>query len=113
MVSTVTGVGILVSMFLTVAAIGGAALLTGRALALTWRPGWQVILSCLGLGAVDRFFVFALFNGPLTSVSGYVLDTLVILAIGMFSYRVFYVSAVIRQYPWLFVRTSPFSYKSR
>ena len=113
MVSSVTGVGILVSIFLTVVAIGGAALLTGRALALTWRPGWQVVLSCLGLGVVDRFFIFALFGGPLTSVSGYVLDTLVILAIGMFSYRIFYVSAVVRQYPWLFIRTSLFSYKPR
>ena len=113
MVSAVTGVGILVSIFLTVVAMGGAALLTGRALALTWRPTWQVILSCLGLGVVDRFFAFALFGGSLTSVSGYALDTLVILAIGMFSYRIFYVSAIVRQYPWLFVRTSPLGYRSR
>ena len=113
MISAVTGVDVLVSIFLTVLVIGGAALLTGRALALTWRPSWQVILSCLGLGLVDRFFVFALFEGSLMSVSGYALDTLVILVIGISSYRVVYVSALVRQYPWLFARTSPFSYRSR
>ena len=113
MISAVTGVSLLVFIVLTVVLIGGAALLTGRALARAWRPIWQLVLSCLGLGLVDRFFVYALFEGSLMSVSGYILDTLVVMGIGIFSYRIVHVSVVVRQYPWLFDRSSLFSYRSR
>ena len=113
MISAVTGVSLLVFIVLTVVLIGGAALLTGRALARAWRPIWQVVLSCLGLGLVDRFFVYALFEGSLVSVSGYMFDTLVVMGIGILSYRIVHVSVVVRQYPWLFDRSSLFSYRSR
>ena len=113
MISAITDVSILVSTCLTVVLIGGAALLTGRALARAWRPIWQLVLSCLGLGLVDRFFVYALFEGSLMSVSGYILDTLVVMGIGIFSYRIVHVSVVVRQYPWIFDRSSLFSYRSR
>jgi len=113
MISAITGVSILVSTCLTVVLIGGAALLTGRALARAWRPIWQLVLSCLGLGLVDRFFIYALFEGSLMSVSGYILDTLVVMGIGIFSYRIVHVSVVVRQYPWIFHRSSLFSYRSR
>ncbi|HIO00691.1 MAG: hypothetical protein VCB82_10240 [Alphaproteobacteria bacterium] len=113
MISAVTSVSLLVFLVLTVVLIGGAALLTGRALARAWRPIWQVVLSCLGLGLVDRFFVYALFEGSLVSVSGYMFDTLVVMGIGILSYRIVHVSVVVRQYPWLFDRSSLFSYRSR
>ena len=113
MIGAVTSVSLLVFLVLTVVLIGGAALLTGRALARAWRPIWQVVLSCLGLGLVDRFFVYALFEGSLVSVSGYMFDTLVVMGIGIFSYRIVHVSVVVRQYPWLFDRSSLFSYRSR
>ena len=113
MISEVTSVSLLVFLVLTVVLIGGAALLTGRALARAWRPIWQVVLSCLGLGLVDRFFVYALFEGSLVSVSGYMFDTLVVMGIGILSYRIVHVSVVVRQYPWLFDRSSLFSYRSR
>ena len=113
MISAITDVSILVSTCLTVVLIGGAALLTGRALARAWRPIWQLVLSCLGLGLVDRFFIYALFEGSLMSVSGYILDTLVVMGIGIFSYRIVHVSVVVRQYPWIFDRSSLFSYRSR
>ena len=113
MISAVTSVSLLVFLVLTVVLIGGAALLTGRALARAWRPIWQVVLSCLGLGLVDRFFVYALFEGSLVSVSGYMFDTLVVMGIGILSYRIVHVSVVVRQYPWLFDRSSLFRYRSR
>ena len=113
MISAVTSVSLLVFLVLTVVLIGGAALLAGRALARAWRPIWQVVLSCLGLGLVDRFFVYALFEGSLVSVSGYMFDTLVVMGIGILSYRIVHVSVVVRQYPWLFDRSSLFSYRSR
>ena len=112
MLNVVTASNPAVFLFLTVLLIGGAALLTGRALARAWRPIWQVILSCLGLGLVDRFLVYALFDGSLDSISAYLFDSLVIMGIGTFSYRVAHVSVVIQQYPWLFERVSALTYRS-
>ena len=101
-----------VFLWFTVIFMGGAALLTGRALALSWRPIWQVVLSCLGLGVINRFFAYALFDASLLSVLGYSVDTVTILGVGMFSYRTVYVSVIVRQYPWLFERTGLLTYKS-
>ena len=43
--------------------IGGAgALVTGRAMARTWRSPWQVIAYMLPLGAGVRFLHYALFQ---------------------------------------------------
>jgi len=100
-----------VFLWFTVIWMGGAALLTGRALALSWRPIWQVVLSCFGLGLVDRFFAYALFDASLLSVVGYMADTVTILGIGLFAYRVVHVSVIVRQYPWLFERTGWLTYK--
>jgi hypothetical protein len=44
---------------------GGAAALAGRAIALTWRPWWQIVLYMLILGGAVRFIHFALFGGTL------------------------------------------------
>ncbi len=57
------GVFILVTLILG----GGAAALTGRAIASTWRPWWQVIAYSLILGAAVRFLHFSLFGGTLLS----------------------------------------------
>ena len=53
-----------VFLLVTVVLGGGAAWLSGRAIAATWRPWWQVPLYMLILGAAVRFFHFALFDGP-------------------------------------------------
>ena len=42
---------------------GGAAWLTGRAIAETWRPYWHVIIYVALSGAAVRFIHFALFEG--------------------------------------------------
>ena len=42
-----------------------AALATGRSVAITWRPGWQVALYTGLLAAVHRFADYALSNGDL------------------------------------------------
>ena len=55
-----------VFLLVTVILGGGAAALAGRAVALTWRPWWQVVVYMLMLAAAVRFFHFALFGGTLT-----------------------------------------------
>ncbi len=94
---------------LTVVLAGGAAVMTGQALARTWRPLWQVVFACLGLGMVDRFFVFSLFDGPLLSLAGYAFDTMVITIMGLVAYRLAWVAKMVQQYPWLWERASPWS----
>ena len=42
---------------------GGAAWLSGRAIAGAWHPPWHVALVALVLGAAARFIHFALFHG--------------------------------------------------
>ncbi|CUW40683.1 conserved membrane protein of unknown function [Magnetospirillum sp. XM-1] len=94
---------------LTIVLFGGCAFMTGQALAATWRPAWQVIPYALLLGAADRFLGFALFGGQLLSFSGWLLDSAVLVCIGLLSWRLTQVRRMADQYPWLYVRTGPFS----
>ena len=45
----------------TVIIMGGAAFMTGQAVAGTWRPVRQAVAYSVLLGLTDRFLVFALF----------------------------------------------------
>ena len=56
---------------LTVILVGGAAILTGRAVANNWKPAWQVVASCFGLALADRFLTYALFQGELVNSLGH------------------------------------------
>lgn len=95
---------------LTVVLGGGASYMMGQAIAITWRPYWNVVLYAALLGFADRFLTFALFDGELLSLGGYLLDTAVLIAIGLLAYRITMVSNMVNQYPWLYKRTSPFSF---
>ena len=91
------GVFFLVTVFLG----GGAAWLTGRAAAQTWRPVWQVIIYTLILGGAVRFFHFSLFDGTLLSVHFYLVDATVCLVIGLLGFRVARAAQMVRQYRWI------------
>ena len=108
---TLTGTTLDVWIGITLIIAGGAALMTGRAIAITWRPPWQVILACIGLGLGDRFLIYGLFDGPLLLLSGYVIDTAVIISIGLVAYRIAMVRLMVRQYPWLYQQTGSFTYR--
>jgi hypothetical protein len=72
---SVLGSSLLGLIVLTLVLFGGAAFMTGQAVAATWRPAWNVVLYCALLGLADRFLHFALFEGQLLSVTGYAVDT--------------------------------------
>src|SRR5579875_1530449 len=63
-----------VFLLVTIVLGGGAAALTGRAVASTWRPRWQILVYTLILAAVVRFFHHALFGGTLLSPHYYLVD---------------------------------------
>jgi hypothetical protein len=97
----------------TTCVIGFAAFMTGQALANTWKPAWQAIIYSALLGFADRFLGFALFEGELLSVSGYIADALVLVAISLFAYRVTKARKMVCQYPWLFERSGLFTWRAK
>ena len=98
------GTSVPVFLGLTVVLFGGAAWMTGRALALHWKSVWQGVPYGLLLALGARFLTYALFEGRLLSVSGYLLTTLVLFLVIGLAYRLHRVGHMIRQYPWLYER---------
>lgn len=102
-----------VFLLLTVALGCGAAWLSGRALALKWRPAWQVVAYMLLLGLALRFFHYALFAGTLLSPWYYLVDTALLLFAGLLGYRLTRVGQMVKQYRWRYRRAGPFSWRER
>ncbi len=100
-------------LMVTVIIGGGAAALAGRALAATWRPYWYVIVYMLMLGAGVRFLHFALFAAHILALESYLVDTLYLVAIASISFRITRTNQMARQYPWLYERTGPFTWRDR
>jgi hypothetical protein len=90
---------------------GGAAWLSGRAVANAWQPIRQVVITSLLLGAAARFIHFALFGGTLLSAASYICDTLIFLIVGLLAWRATRAAQMVRQYPWLYVRNGPFGWR--
>ncbi len=92
---------------------GGAALMAGRAISLTWRPYLYVVVYMLLLGAAVRFLHFALYHGDILSVASYLVDTAYLVAVSSLSFRIVRTNQMAQQYPWLYERTGPFSWRER
>jgi hypothetical protein len=103
------GVFLLVTAFLG----GGAAVLAGRAIAVTWRPWWQVVAYMLILAAVVRFFHFALFGGTLISAHYYLADAFVCMALGLIGFRFTRAAQMARQYGWLHERAETLDWRGK
>ncbi len=98
---------------ITVLMGGWAAWMTGRAMALTWRPYWQCVAYLLLLAGVVRFIHFALFEGTLLSLHYYLVDAAILLLIGSAGYRHTRAKQMTTQYRWLYERTGPLSWRER
>lgn len=109
LLGTSIGVFIGVTVFLS----GFAAFMTGQALASTWRPVWQLWLYILLLGFADRFLTWALFQGALLSPTGYAIDTAVLMVIGLLAFYLTRARQMAAQYPWLYERSGPFTWRER
>lgn len=97
----------------TLAMGGSAAYLSGKAIALTWRPFWHVPLYMLALAVAVRFCHFALFEEPLLSPQSYVVDFLVAFAAATLGYRIVRARQMTAQYAWLFERGGAFGWRKR
>jgi hypothetical protein len=103
------GIFVLVTLLLG----GGAAYLSGRAIAATWRPWWHVIVYMLILALAVRFLHFALFGGTLLSPHYYAVDLFFCLLFGFLGYRVTRAAQMSTQYGWLYQRTGPLKWAPR
>lgn len=100
-------------MLLTVVIGGGAAWMAGRAIASAWRPWWHVAALTLLIGAAVRFLHFALFEEPLLSLPGYLVDAAVCVAFGLIGFRVMRVRQMVTSYDWINKRAGPFRWQKR
>ena len=110
---SVMGTEVGVTIGITLIFMGGCAFMTGQALAATWRPLWHVIPYALLLGCADRFMVYALFQGQLFLLSGYIIDSIWLFAVLIFAYRVTRVRQMSTQYPWLYERSGLMGWRER
>ena len=98
---------------MTVLLMGFASFMTGQAVANTWQPMWQIVPYAILLGCADRFLIWGLFDGELLLVSGYIIDTLTLMAIGAMAYRITLARKMVGQYPWLYERVGPFGWRRK
>jgi hypothetical protein len=88
-------------LLVTVILGGGAAWLTGRAIAQTWRPRWHIVTYALILGAAVRFIHFSLFDGTLLSLHYYMVDSAVCIGMGLLGFRKARAMQMVTQYGWI------------
>ena len=99
--------------FVTCLLGGGAAWMTGRSAAQTWRPMSSLFVYLLLLGIAVRFIHHALFNGTMFTAQYYFVDTVVLMVIGFLGYRHTRTNQMVTQYSWLYERTSLLGWKAR
>lgn len=92
---------------------GGAAVLSGRAIASTWRPCGHVVGYMMILGAAVRFVHFSLFEGTLLSFPSYAADTLYLLLVGCVAWQITKTNQMVRQYDWLYERAALLTWRDR
>ena len=89
-----------VFLLVTVIMGGTTAFVTGKAIAETWRPFWQVLLYAALIGFAARFIHFALFEEVFISPRNYVVDVACLLAAGVAGYLLARRRQMAMQYGW-------------
>jgi hypothetical protein len=92
---------------------GGAAYLTGRAVAVTWRPIVYLVLYLFLLACAVRFIHYALFEGTLLSLQYFLVDAVILLALGGLGFQVTRARQMAGQYSWIYQRSGPMSWRLR
>ncbi len=96
---------------LTVVLFGGGAFMMGRALADTWRPSWQNAAYGVMLGIANRLFQNFLCGNDVINLVAYAIGTAFLIAVAVTAYRATQAHKMVTQYPWLYERAGPFSWR--
>jgi len=107
------GTGIVTFLLMTFVLFGGAAFQAGQAFAAQWKPWWNMVVAAVFLALAERFLTYALFDGELLSIGGFIVTAVLLAAIGLAAYRLTLASRMVSQYPWLYERTSLFSWREK
>ena len=105
------GTSLPVFIAITVVIIGFCAFMAGQGVANAWGGIGEVAVYCIMLGGASRFLIYGLFDGELFSLSGYVIDVVVLFLIAGFAHRFNRARRFVRQYPWLYERVGLFGYR--
>lgn len=97
--------------FVTILLAGGAAYLTGRAIARAWQPDLQLVVYVVLLAAATRFIHFALFQGTLLSLHYYLVDFLMLMMIAFLGKQITRAGQMARQYSFQYERSGPLGWK--
>ncbi len=91
----------------------GAAWMTGRSIAGSWKPIWNLVAAAFGLGFGARFLHYALYQAPFLSLQRYLLDVAVLGTVAYFGYRFTRTNQMTTQYHWLYEKASPISWRAK
>jgi hypothetical protein len=97
----------------TVILFGFTAFLIGQAIAETWRPLWQNVTYGFLLALGNHFIDCSLFDKDWLSFPHYLLDAAWIIIVALFAYRLTLARKMVTQYPWLYERSGPLSWRER
>ncbi len=100
-------------LFVTCILGGGAAWMTGRAVAQTWKPVSSLVIYMLLLAAAVRFIHFSLFQGTLIAPWYYLVDLVVLAAIATAGLRYTRAGQMRTQYRFAFDAAGAFGWKRR
>jgi hypothetical protein len=100
-------------LIITVVLGGGAAWMSGRAIARSWRPAWRAALWMVPLGFAVRFIHFSLGEGTLLSLHYLLADIAVLVVFALLSHRRTRARQMVRQYPWRYAAAGPFGWRLR
>lgn len=100
-------------LLVTVILAGGAAYLTGRAVARAWQSNLQLVYYIILLAAATRFIHFALFGGTLLSPHYYLIDLVVLLVIAFLGSRITRARQMATQYSFLYASAGLLGWRAR
>lgn len=103
------GIFLLVTVFLG----GGAAWMSGRAIARSWQTRVRLAVYLLILTFGVRFLHFALFEGHLLTLHYYLVDIIVLIVFGFLGFQYQRAEQMTRQYRWIYEKTSPFTWREK
>jgi hypothetical protein len=108
---------LLVFLIISVVIGGGAAWMTGRAMARGWKPFLIAFFYCILLAWAIRYLHWALFlgkplEGSLFTVQYYLVDLAILVVFAWLGYRTTRTTQMVSQYHWLYERTSPLTWQA-
>lgn len=105
--------GLWIFILVTLVMGGAAAIAAGRAVADGWAHANLVALYAALIALAVRFIQYAVFDQPLLSLPTFLIDFAVLLFIGDLAYRHRRATQMVRQYPWLYEKSTPLTCRQR